>query len=82
MSVYNGDSSSITSSNLQDVQETFKIREVIYGDYDIGIDFRTTVMNAFLKSYKDNRNVEMPQEFRTLFEAKARENIQKEIATL
>jgi hypothetical protein len=67
---YNGDLSSVTSStplNLQDVQETFKMREIIYGDYDIGIDFRTTVMNAFLKSYKDNRNVEMPQEFRTLF---------------
>ena len=67
MSVYNGDSASITSSNIQDVQQTFKTREVIYGDYDIGIEFRTTVMNAILKSYKDNRKTDMPQEFRTLF---------------
>ena len=35
-----------------------------------------------LEHFLENKNIYQTQEFRTLFEAKARENIQKEIATL
>lgn len=57
----------ITSSTVEDVSSTFKTREVIYGDYDIGIQLRTELFESMKRSYYVNRGVEMPTEYQMLF---------------
>lgn len=57
----------ITSSNMEEVSTTFKTREVIYGDYDVGINLRTELLNSIKKSYYLNRGIEMPVEYQMLF---------------